>query len=241
MRLLQQILGAFALLLISTSSALAQGVNHQGKMLDSYEANFAFDSSDRYRFMTFEIYVPAGTVALLGLKRTGGSGDVDFRVGKSRSSRTYDRVGIGSVVASDTSYDDVPALMPFVSDESRTYYIEVYHADSSSGTWRLRYTEFELFPSLMEAIAFGSIKYLAQCIFGGCDSEPSDFEAIAGRALDVGISVLERSSVCSIGSDILVSEAARAVERETGANGYVVAVLSEFLSDFLADAVWTIC
>lgn len=232
-----------AMLCVASWSASAQSINSD-VIVSGRGWTFSHSPSDRYKFVVFEVVVPANSVGLIGLLRQQGSGDHDIRIGTAIRPGSYERAEVSGIVASDDSDDSAPDLL-FIppSSSRRTYYIEVYSHDNAAGKWRIRYEHFAIFEAALEALAWATGQYLiesaVQCALFGCDSEPNNENL--GRAVTLAMSVMNRTSVCSIGTDMVVNEMQTAISREMPDARFFMIWVSNFGATLAAKAARVTC
>lgn len=224
--------------------AFAQGLLGGDTISSGYGITFSHSPSDQYKFITYKVTVPANSVGFIGFLRTRGTGDFDIRVGTGIAPESYQRARVTGVIDSDDSNDGAPDLL-FIppSSSARTYHIEAWSHDNASGTWRLRYEHLPIFEAAMESLAWATAQYLIeaaiQCAIFDCSSPPGSDNL--GRAVTLSMSVLARTDVCSVGTDMFVNEIQTAISREIPNARFLVIWASNFGSTIAGKAARVMC
>ena len=90
-------------------AAAGQKLNGPSALVAGESSRFYHEEDDQYRYLAYELEVPAGSIGFIGLRRLFGSGDHDMRVGTSIAAGTYDRAQVDGVLSSNTQDDALPS------------------------------------------------------------------------------------------------------------------------------------
>lgn len=234
----------FAISCLFASSAESQVQPSQITIGSGTGQIFTHSPTDRYKHIIYSVYLPSGSIAILGFQRVRGSGDMDLRVGTSFRSLNYERAEISGVVASDLSGDARPDVLiwsqrDFLSD---TFHIEAWSVDNRAGTWEIHYEAFDIAGEIAAAFAMAAVQYFIQCaLLDSCNDNSSAVENNIGRAVNLGMSVVARTSVCAVGSDVIMNEINRELSQEISSSSYASMVLGQFMSSFVAKVAKVQC
>jgi len=222
--------------------AWSQGLNEARPLQPGSTDTYTHSPSDPYKFITFPVRVPANSIGFIGFQRIRGTGDNDIRVGRSIRPNSYSRASMSGEISSDTTADDFPDLLPVGPYSSaRTLYVEAWSYDNKPGQWRIRFEAVHLGQAFAESFGWALAQYAFECLLLDCTSPPSSGDENIGRAISVGMSVLTRSNVCQVGTDVVVNEMQTAISREIRDARFFVIWISNFGSTLAGTAAKAIC
>ncbi|WBQ09230.1 hypothetical protein L2D01_10015 [Hyphomonadaceae bacterium ML37] len=230
-------------IIVIASNSFSQSLNGPFTISERGSNTFSHSSSDRYKYIVYSVYLNSGSVGIVGFRRTSGIGNNDIRVGTGVAPSNAWRASVTGVVASDTTNDQFGDILMFANDGSsgRRYYLEAWSVDDRPGTWTVRYTSFNVGEAIGQAIGSAAVEWLIVCgVMNSCNTNQSEANRNVGRALDLGMSVLQRDNVCSVGTDFVVNEVRNELARELG-QGFALMALTAFVREFVSDVAWAQC
>ena len=233
----------FLMLMVFPFAAVGQKLNGPSELVVGGSSEFYHDVDDQYRYLAYELAVPAGSIGFISLRRLSGSGDHDMRVGTSIAAGTYDRAQVDGVLASNTEDDALPNLMVFATDSlaAQTVFVEFWAANNDPGVWKVGYETFNIGAELFAAGAAAAIETMVVCLVTDCNAERDVFSENLNRAIDLGMSIISRDNVCAVTTDVMVREIMAAFEKEIGGNRFVVAMARNLFKELAATAADAQC
>lgn len=233
----------FLMLIFFPFAAAGQKLNGPSALVAGESSGFYHEEDDQYRYLVYELEVPAGSIGFIGLRRLSGTGDHNMRVGTSIAADTFDRAQVDGVLSSNTQDDALPSLMVFATDSlaAETLYAEFWAANNDPGVWKVGYETFNIGAELFAAGTAAAIETIVVCSLTDCNAERDVFTENLDRAIDLGMSIISRDNVCAVATDVIVREIMAAFEKEIGGSRFVVAMARNLFKSLAATAADAQC
>jgi len=233
----------FLMLMLFPFAAAGQKLNGPSALVAGESSGFYHEVDHQYRYLAYELEVPAGSIGFIGLRRLFGTGDHNMRVGTSIAADTFDRAQVDGVRSSNTQDDALPSLMVFATHSlaAETLYAEFWSANNDPGVWKVGYETFNIGAELFAAGASAAIETIVVCSLTDCNAERDVFSENLDRAIDLGMSIISRDNVCAVATDVIVREIMAAFEKEIGGSRFVIAMARNLFKSLAATAADAQC
>ncbi len=182
-----------------------------------YFYTFQFGNNDATRHIVYRTDIPSGVIAIIGVRRLEGIGNLDLEIGDDVSEGSNRRAQLSGVVSSSShSNGNLPDIVTTPPGSAKTYYLHAYEADGAAGKWEMQIRHFDVLGEFFQAFAAAALQRGFECLFLDCSSNepPSPSEEWVGRALGLGISAFQSGTVCSFGVRSIANEVQVQVSRE---------------------------
>ncbi|MEM7425343.1 MAG: hypothetical protein AAF441_04570 [Pseudomonadota bacterium] len=198
-------------------------------------ASFSHSPGDQYRHIVFPFRVPSGTIAIIGVKRTKGSGDVDATVSRHVSSGTYLQAQLSDIVAASPAEPGhkPEILMVPPSGAAAKYYLHAFNATNDPGEWSVKVAHFGVIEEIGAALVLAGLQRGAECLFTDCSKNSGQSgDEVLERALSLGMAVLQSKTICSLGVRALASQVQADIAKEVPDSRFLQYAVVNFISSF---------
>lgn len=213
------IIAALAGLLLAPAPLQAQTVNLIESLMEpGYYHSFTHDSARRYGHRVYETRVPPGVIAIIGVRRMSGSGNMDAELGTDLAAGSLARAQLSGIAdrsaTTDGNLPDVVTAPP--GGRAETYFLHVYSVDNGPGEWQVRIAHFDIVEEFVTAFLSAGLQRAFECMLTDCSSNepPSVQDEWVGRAIGLGIGAFQSGTVCSFGVRAVANEVQAKVARE---------------------------
>lgn len=222
----------------------APGTNGPHSLVQGASRSFENAPSDEYRFITYRVTVPAGSIGILGLTRLEGAGKMGLEIGSGVEPGDFRRARISGRVHADSTSDGSIFAMIEPSGAARTYVVEAYMRDDLSSSWRIRFESFDVLGEVGEAFLRASLRSMARvtlCELFGCSSAAPASGQNIDRALSTLFALAGERDICGVGANLFMQELEREIRRDLGSDNFLITWTMEVATNFVSRAAWASC